>query len=95
MKKFALSFLTLFLLSSAMVSVASAEESYTRSSHAMQKQGKVHFQQKAGEEIAAQDAEAEMAVHPADIEPAAGGYEPQAMEKPNALSEQMRLPRKN
>lgn len=95
MKKVSLPFLALFLLSSALISTASAEESYTRASHAMQKQGKVHFQQKADEEIAAQDSYEEEMIHPADIEPAAGGFEPEDMDKPSNLSEQMRLPRKH
>jgi transcriptional regulator GlxA family with amidase domain len=62
-------------------------------SYSLKKQGRVHFQDKTQDQIAAQDTPD--AVHPADIEPAAGGFEPEERNNETSLSERIRLPRKN
>lgn len=95
MKTLFLSSLGLLLMSVATISQASAAESYTRSSHMMQKQGKVHFQRQEQKEMSAQVQKQTSDVHPSDIEPAAGDVEQMDTEKQNQLSERMRLPRKN
>ena len=74
------------------ISPALAEEGKTVS-YSLKKQGRVHFQDKTQDQIATQDSSE--AIHPADIEPAAGGFEPEKRLNETSLSERIRLPRKN
>ncbi len=68
-------------------------------SYAAKKQGLVHFKDKTAAEAPAaaeQDQTSSLEnTNPADIEPAAGGYEPEERDEENKLSESIRLPRKN
>lgn len=69
---------------------AMAEESSPKISYSAKKQGRVAFQALKPE---ANVAEVDYS-NPANIEPAAGGFEPEEKDERSSLSESMRLPRK-
>lgn len=58
-------------------------------SYSLKKQGRVHFPEKAQDQNAVHDT-----IHPEDIEPEAGGFEPEEKSGETSLSERIRLPRK-
>jgi len=62
-------------------------------SYSLKKQGRVHFQEKKQDQASVEETQEN--VHPADIEPAAGGFEPEEKDQATSLSKRIRLPRKN
>ena len=85
----------LFVLAFAafVISPATADEGKTVS-YSLKKQGRVHFQEKTQDTVVAAEDSYE-GMNPADIEPAAGGFEPEEKSNETSLSERIRLPRKN
>jgi hypothetical protein len=78
-------------------SLAFAGDAAPKISYTAKKQGRVHFQDKTEDQAAAaQDASTTLDdVNPADIEPAAGGYEPEDRKEESSLADSLKLPRKN
>lgn len=78
--------LVAFILAPSISFAGDAKVSYTA-----KKQGRVAFEkQTTQDETAAQEN-----FDPAQIEPAAGGYEPQPVEEKDAAAQAIKLPRKN
>ncbi len=83
-------FMTLLALAAFVTVPAMAGENSPEISYAAKKQGRVAFQtQKTKESATTIDYS-----NPANIEPAAGGFEPEEKTERSSLSDSMRLPRK-
>lgn len=74
--------------------IASAEDSAPKINYAAKKQGRVAFENVKEDQVSAVK-EGVNEINPADIEPAAGGYEPQAVTPENTVAKSIKLPRKN